>query len=135
MNTSFTQRPDSLAPINGRLQIETKKVILLAAAAAEGKKAENVVILDMRQVATFTDYFLICSADSAIQAQAIAQAIQKRLEKSKLSIWHLEGYEEGRWTLLDYGDVIMHIFLGEARRFYNLEGLWGDAKVLEIEKG
>ncbi|MCD5401483.1 ribosome silencing factor, partial [candidate division NPL-UPA2 bacterium] len=86
----------------------------------------------MKKVATFTDYFLICSADSAIQVQAIARAIQERLEKSGLSIWHLEGYEEGRWILLDYGDVIMHIFLEETRRFYNLEGLWGDAKVLKI---
>lgn len=83
----------------------------------------------MRKVATFTDYFLICSADSTIQVQTIAWAIRERLEKSRLSIRHLEGYEEGRWILLDYGDVIMHIFLEESRRFYNLEGLWGDAKV------
>ncbi len=88
----------------------------------------------MRKVATFTDCFLICSADSAVQAQAIARAIQERLEKSRLSVWHLEGYKEGEWILLDYGDVIMHIFLEETRRFYNLEGLWGDAKVLKISK-
>ena len=118
----------------GGIQIKPEKVALLAATAAEGKKADNIVILDMKKVATFTDYFLICSADSAIQVQAIARAIQERLEKSGLSIWHLEGYEEGRWILLDYGDVIMHIFLEETRRFYNLEGLWGDAKVLKIRK-
>ena len=88
----------------------------------------------MRKVTTFTDYFLICSADSTIQAQAIARAIQERLEKSAPSLWHWEGYEEGGWILLDYGDVIMHIFLEELRRFYNLEGLWEDAKVLEIKK-
>lgn len=88
----------------------------------------------MSKVVTFTDYFLICSADSTIQVQTIARAIQERLEKYRPSIWHLEGYEEGKWILLDYGDVIMHIFLEEARRFYNLEGLWGDAKVLGIRK-
>lgn len=88
----------------------------------------------MRKVTTWTDYFLICSADSTIQAQAIARAIQERLEKSGPPIWHLEGYEEGRWILLDYGDMIMHIFLEEPRRFYNLEGLWGDAKMLKREK-
>ncbi len=88
----------------------------------------------MREVLTFTDYFLICSADSTVQVQAIAQAIRERLKKSGTSIWHLEGYEEGRWILLDYGDVIMHIFLEDARRFYKLEGLWGDAKVLDIKK-
>ncbi|NOX97502.1 MAG: ribosome silencing factor [Nitrospirae bacterium] len=114
--------------------IESKKVAFLAATAAEEKKAENIVILDLRKVATFTNYFLICSADSTVQAQAIAQAIQERLEKSKLSAWHLEGYKEGKWILLDYSDVIIHIFIKETRLFYNLEGLWGDAKVLEIRK-
>ncbi len=81
-------------------------------------------------MATFTDYFLIGSADSTIQVQTIARAIRERLEKSGTSIWHWEGYEEGRWILLDYGGVMVHIFLEEARRFYNLEGLWGDAEKL-----
>lgn len=84
----------------------------------------------MRKVATFTDHFLICSADSTVQVQAIARSIRERLAKSGISIWHLEGYEEGRWILLDYGEVMVHIFLEEARRFYNLEGLWGDAERL-----
>jgi len=88
----------------------------------------------MREVASFTDYFLICSADSTIQVQAIARAIQERLEKSRLPVWHLEGYKEGKWVLLDYGNMVVHVFLEDARRFYNLERLWGDAKVLEIKK-
>jgi len=116
------------------IQIEAKKIALLAATAAEEKKAENIVILDMREVITFTDYFFICSADSTIQAQAISQSIREQLEKSGISVWHLEGYGEGKWILLDYGDVIMHIFLEEPRSFYNLERLWGDAKVLDIKK-
>jgi len=119
---------------SGVILIESKKVVFLAATAAEEKKAENIVILDLRKVATFTNYFLICSADSTVQAQAIAQAIRERLEKAGFPVWHLEGYKEGKWILLDYSDVIIHIFIKETRLFYNLEGLWGDAKVLEIRK-
>jgi ribosome-associated protein len=118
----------------GGAKIEAKKIALLAATAAAEKKAENIVILDMREIVTFTDYFFICNADSTIQVQAIAQAIREGLEKSGIAVWHLEGYAEGKWILLDYGDVIMHVFLEDARCFYNLEGLWGDAKVLDIKK-
>jgi ribosome-associated protein len=91
------------------------------------KKAEEVVILDMRKLSNFTDYFVIASGDSTIQTRAIAEAIEENFKKKKLKLYHMEGGEEGRWILLDAGHFIVHLFLKEVRDFYNLEVLWADA--------
>jgi len=87
----------------------------------------------MRKVITFADYFLICSGDSTTQLKAIAGEIKEQLNKTGISIRHLEGYKDGGWVLLDYGDVIVHVFLEESRQFYNLEGLWNDAGIVKRE--
>ena len=97
------------------------------------KKGYGVKILDLKEVATFTDYFVICSADSDTQVKAIADEIDKSLRDSGLKSWHKEGYRALNWVLIDYVDVVVHVFKKDMREFYNLEKLWGDAPVIEIE--
>ena len=97
------------------------------------KKGYGVKILDLKEVATFTDYFVICSADSDTQVKAIADEIDKSLRDSGLKSWHKEGYRALNWVLIDYVDVVVHVFKKDMREFYNLEKLWGDAPVIEVE--
>jgi len=91
------------------------------------KKGFNVLKVDLRNLVTFTDYFVICSADSDTQVKAIADQIDKVLSDDGIRCWHREGLKALSWVLLDYVDVVVHIFKKEARDFYNLEKLWGDA--------
>ena len=86
-----------------------------------------MVILDMKPVSNVTDFFVIASGWSGRQVQAIADGIQEELGKKKISLWHREGYREASWIVLDYGDVIAHIFFQEKREFYQLERLWAEA--------
>ncbi len=91
------------------------------------KKGFNVVAIDLRKLVTFTDYFVICSADSDTQVKAIADEVDKVLSDDGIKCWHKEGLKALSWVLLDYVDVVVHIFKKDAREFYNLEKLWGDA--------
>ncbi len=91
------------------------------------KKAEDVKILDLRELTSMTDYFVICHGTSEIQVRAIATAIRKGILKEEALLLHQEGNEFGRWILLDYVDIIVHVFLGEQREYYGLEQLWSDA--------
>jgi ribosome-associated protein len=97
------------------------------------KKGYDVKILDLRELVSFADYFVICSADSDIQVKAIADEIEKSLTDEGVKFWHKEGYRALQWVLLDYVDVIVHIFKKESRDFYNLERLWGDAPTTDVE--
>ncbi len=107
----------------------SKNLAKLIANAALSKKAYDVTILDLRKLTTMTDYFVVCSVDSDTQARAVADEIKNEsLEKGETSV-RKEGYSEGRWVLLDYIDVVAHVFHKEMREFYNLEKLWGDAKM------
>ncbi|MCA1567862.1 MAG: ribosome silencing factor [Acidobacteria bacterium] len=92
--------------------------------AASDKKAHDLVVLDLRPVATFTDYFLIASGTNARQVQAIADEITERLKREGTRAERIEGYKTAEWVLVDYGDFIVHIFEDKARRFYDLERLW-----------
>jgi len=103
------------------------------AKAASDKKAHDIVILDMQKVSLVTDYFVICSANSTTQVRAIADNIEEKLDEQGIPLRRKEGYREGRWILLDYGNCIVHVFVEEDRRFYNLEQLWGDAPRLESQ--
>ena len=96
------------------------------------KKADDVLVLDLRKLTDMTDFFLICSADSDVQVKAIADAILDGTEKLKAPAWHSEGLTERQWILLDYVDVVAHIFHKDARKYYALEKLWGDAKIEKI---
>jgi len=108
-------------------RIEPERLVDLAAQAAWEVKAHNPVILDLRGISSLADHFLICSANSDRHVRAIADHIGECLEKAQVRMHHREGYPEARWILLDYHDLIIHIFDAETRRYYNLEWLWGDA--------
>ncbi len=108
--------------------------IVLAKRAAESKKAFDLVILDLRGLFPFSDYWLICSGSSAIQTKAVAEEVLKEMEEYQLRPSHLEGMEEGEWILIDYGDLMIHIFREGERLFYQLERLWHRAPLLYSEK-
>ncbi len=97
------------------------------------KKGSNVKILDLRKLTTIADYFVICSADSDVQVKAISDAVDEGLSSEGIKYWHKEGYSALNWVLIDYVDVVVHIFRNEARNFYNLEKLWGDAPTIAVE--
>ena len=101
--------------------------------AASDKKARDIVVMDMQGLMSSTDYFVICSANTATQVRAIADNIEEELDKAGVSFLHKEGYREGEWVLLDYGDVVAHVFRQESREYYALERLWGDAKLTPYE--
>ena len=103
-----------------------------AIAAADDKKADDVVLLDLRQAAGFADYFLICSGGNPRQIRAIADAIMEALASDGARPAHVEGYQRSEWILLDYFDFVVHIFSPETRLFYSLERLWGNAERVEI---
>jgi ribosome-associated protein len=114
---------------------DSRKKLLLCVKAAVEKKAFDLVLLEMKKITSFTDYFLLCSGKSDRQVQAIAQAIEEELEKEGIRPLGQEGRTEGRWILMDFGDVVAHLFLEPVRVFYDLEGLWIDAPRIEPEKG
>ncbi len=112
--------------------IDTREKVLLGSTICSQKKASDIVVLDMRGVASFTDYFLICSGESDTQIRAIVDAIIGEMKKRKVKVWHVEGYEDAKWVLLDYGDIVIHIFHPEIRQFYQIEKLWADAPLLPL---
>jgi len=95
-------------------------------------KAEDVVVLDVRGLASFTDYFVIMSGRSTRHVQGLAEAIEGELSAKRVNSKHSEGLREGMWVLLDFGDVVVHIFYHEKRNFYDLEGLWHDAPRIDV---
>jgi ribosome-associated protein len=97
------------------------------------KKGYDVKLLDLRKLATFADYFVICSADSDTQVKAVADEIDKELRDEGIKYWHKEGYKALTWVLIDYVDVVVHIFKKDAREYYKLEKLWGDAPLEDIQ--
>lgn len=93
------------------------------------KKAQDVCLINLRPLSSVTDYFIICHGESDVQVKAIADAITDGLKDDGVRIWHKEGYEYLHWVLLDYVDVVVHIFQKKERAFYGLERLWGDAEM------
>lgn len=105
----------------------------MAARVAEEKKAKDILILDLREVTSFTDFFVICTSANPRQAQAIADEIGKQLKTLGELPISSEGYDSAEWVLLDYGDFLVHIFSEAARKYYDLERLWRPAKVVSLE--
>ena len=103
-----------------------------AVEAAKDKKALDIVLLDLEEVATFTDHFLICSGTSSRQVQSIADEVERRLKAGGLRAAHIEGYNHAEWVLLDYVDFVVHIFYARARGFYDLERLWRTARRVPV---
>ena len=108
--------------------LESKQKALLAGKFAADKKAMRIVILEMKKLMSITDYFVICSGTSSVHLEAVADGIVEGLAKDKEKPLGIEGSKFVNWILLDYGDIIVHIFRDEAREFYRLEKLWGDAR-------
>lgn len=113
--------------------LETRDRVRLAVAAALDTKAVDLRIRHLAPVTDFTDYFVVCSATNERQAQAIADHVEERLRESGARALHVEGYPHGQWILLDYGDLILHVFLEERRHYYALERLWADSPDVTAE--
>ena len=105
----------------------------ICAKAALDAKAEDLVVLDVKGISSFTDYFVIMSGRSTRHVQGLAEIIEGEMHSKRINTSHAEGLEEGMWVLLDFGDVVVHIFYHEQRKFYDLEGLWHDAKPVNID--
>jgi len=101
--------------------------------AAQGRKATDIVILDVRKQTSFADAFLICSGRSNRQVSAIAEHIKSDLKKNSIAPLSIEGLKDGQWVLMDYGHILIHIFLDPVREFYDLEGFWSKAKRISVE--
>jgi ribosome-associated protein len=115
------------------LTVEPDEAIMIAARAASEKKATDIAILDLRQVASFTEYFVLCTGANARQVTAIADSVEEQLRGVGKRPLHTEGYSSAEWILLDYGDFIVHIFSSASRQFYDLERLWRDAGRIEVD--
>lgn len=111
---------------NRKMTSSREKSLYCVRAALE-KKAYDLVLLDVQKITSFTAYFLICSGRSDRQVQAIARSIEEDLKKIGVRPLGIEGFERGKWILMDYDDVVVHVFLDPIRKFYDLEGLWLDA--------
>ncbi|MDX2150705.1 MAG: ribosome silencing factor [Bryobacteraceae bacterium] len=106
---------------------------LAAVHAAESKKATDVVVLDLRSITSFADYFVICTGANPRQIQAISDEVTDRLKKDYADIpLSIEGYDNAEWVLIDYGDFLVHVFSPNSRAYYDLERLWRDAKRVPV---
>lgn len=114
-------------------KLTPRQLARLAGSLAISKKAQDVLVLDLRQISAVADFFVICSGTSEVQVKAIADAVIEGLEQTGVKAWHTEGYSARRWILIDYVDVVVHAFHVKAREYYMLEKLWGDAKRVRID--
>ncbi|MBY0123862.1 ribosome silencing factor [Bacillus sp. S/N-304-OC-R1] len=110
-----------------------KELLSTAVKAADDKRAEDIILLNMKGISMIADYFLICHGNSDKQVQAIAREMKEKAEEKGYSIKRIEGFDEARWVLVDLGDVVAHIFHRDERSYYNLERLWGDAPIENVQ--
>jgi len=116
-----------------RIDEDSQRTAITAARAAQEKKAEDVVVLDLRGVSGYTDFLVIGSGGSDRQLEAIVDSVEKELTAQGHRVIGSEGQRGGRWVLLDFGDVVVHVFHADDRAHYDLEGLWADAPRIEVE--
>ena len=114
--------------------MDSKAWSQLAAQTALDKRATNVVILDLQKLTIVCDYFVICTVRNPLQAKAVAEGLLEKRHETGRAPNHIEGLATGSWVLMDYGDVIVHVFMPEERSFYDLERLWADAKAEQLEE-
>jgi len=107
-------------------------ILKIAAEAADDKKARDLVALDISKIASFASRFLICTGDSSRQIQSISDEIEKRLKEAGVRPDHIEGYQNAEWVVMDYSELIVHIFSKTARVYYDLERLWRDAVIIDV---
>ena len=116
-----------------RINRKTKQFAIAAAKLAGERHCTDIVVLDMRKVSDVTDYFVIATGTSDRQMRSVADEITDNAKEQKFSLFGRAGYEQGHWVLLDFIDVVVHIFNSKSRDYYDLELLWGDAKKLKID--
>jgi ribosome-associated protein len=112
-----------------------RDILNVAVKAADDKRAEDIVALNLNGLSLVADFFVICHGNSEKQVQAIAREIKDKADELGVSVRRLEGFDEARWILIDLGDVVAHVFHKEERGYYNLERLWGDAPTEELALG
>ncbi|GLB58278.1 ribosome silencing factor [Cytobacillus sp. NCCP-133] len=108
-------------------------LLMTAVKAADDKRAEDITVLNMKGISLISDYFVICHANSDKQVQAIAREMKEKSEEHGYIIKRMEGFDEAKWILVDMGDIVAHIFHRDERAYYNLERLWGDAPVENVQ--
>ena len=112
--------------------MDSKQLLEIAAKACDDKSGQDIVALDMKEVSSIADYFLICSGNNERQVDAISKSIKDAVEEQGKEVKKIEGKEQARWVLVDLEDVVVHIFHKEERAYYNLEKLWGDASKVDL---
>ncbi|MDZ7721504.1 MAG: ribosome silencing factor [candidate division KSB1 bacterium] len=113
--------------------MNSEKLAKQIARILKEKQGSDIVIQDLRAVTTMTDFFVLCTVQADVQAQAQVQTIEKEMKSQGIRLWHKEGRSGDPWILMDYVDVVVHIFKEQAREFYGLERMWGDAQFMEIK--
>lgn len=110
------------------MNLDFKEAAKIAQEALDDKKAEDIKVLDLQGLSNITDYFVIASGNNVNQLRAMADNVEEKLFKAGYKLHHSEGYQGGAWVLLDFGNIIVHLFNKEEREFYSLDRVWGDAK-------
>ena len=111
-----------------------KELAIIAAKALDEKKGKEISAIEITEITTLADYFVICTATSNTQVKAISDACEEAAEKNGERAHHIEGHRGGTWLLMDFSSVVVHVFTDEARKFYDLERLWSDAEELDATK-
>lgn len=113
--------------------MKVNKIAERAAKLAWEKKGNDIIILDVRKLTDVTDYFVVVTGESEPHVKAISDYLEEKLNGDDLRVWHKEGYNNLNWVLLDYIEVVVHIFREQTRQFYSFEKLWGDARIIRVE--
>lgn len=114
--------------------VKVKEMVTLAIQALEDKKAEDICVIDISEVSVLADYFIIAGGNNTSQIQALSDAVDEKLGKAGYPLKQIEGYQSANWILLDFGDIIVHVFDRENRLFYDLERIWRDGKKIDLEE-
>jgi len=114
-------------------KLESKKILDNITEILESKKARDISVINIENVSVLADYFVICSGTSSIHIRTLADELEEKMNERGFMLRHKEGYESAKWILLDYGDVVVHIFREEERNFYNLERLWSDGVFTRVD--
>jgi len=112
--------------------MDNQELLKIAVKAADDKRAEDILALNMKGISLIADYFIICHGNSDKQVQAIAREMKEKAQEKGYDVKRIEGFDEARWVLIDLGDVVAHVFHRDERSYYNLERLWGDAPLEDI---
>lgn len=112
--------------------MNSQELLKIAVKAADDKRAEDIIALNMTGISLIADYFIICHGNSDKQVQAIAREMKEKALENDFVVKRIEGFDEGKWILIDMGDVVAHVFHRDERNYYNLERLWGDAPLEDL---